>query len=260
MHLGTPEAGWQVTAWYLLILFLLSAAMKWISLLVHAGGTTRERAVFFFAPSLAYPAWRKRQPLKRGERVRISGKAAVLLLVMGVYYVFFAPLLSRIPWWCHAYLAVIPFWLLLETLQALFQLIWPDSERLVPPVNRRPLMSSGLSDFWGRRWNRLFGDWLYQVCFRPLKKWPFWALFLPFGVSAGIHELLVSLPYWIVYGESLFGWMVGYFCLQYLGVLVTRKRWRGSPLWQRVVCWVVVLVPVPLVLNPGTLEIFRLVR
>lgn len=260
MFFTVLEPKWQITAWYLLFLILLVVGMKSVSLLLSPGGTKQERLIFFFAPSLAFPAWQGRREICPGERRRLLRRAVILLVLMVFYYRVMAPLLSGFAWWLQGYLAVIPFWLLLETLQAFLQLMWPEPKRLVPAINNHPLAALTAAEFWGRRWNSLFGDWLYQVCFRPLKSKPSLALFFPFAASSLIHEILVSLPYWIVYRNSVFGWMCGYFGLQYLAVLITRKRWAASSAMQRTLCWLSVLGPVPLVLNPGTLLIFQLVR
>jgi hypothetical protein len=69
---------------------------------------------------------------------------------------------------------------------------------------------------------------------------------------------LVSIPLWFAYRANRFGWMVAYFGIQALAIIAERRLLRPATAWNRVVLWLVVLVPAPLVLNQGTLLIFHL--
>jgi hypothetical protein len=251
---------WQITCWYLLVLIPLALLAKISSLWL--AGVRRPAAMaccsFFWAPSLSLPSWKKRERLvgakEHGQVVLLAcGQATVV----AVLYLVFIPLLRPFPWWLQSYLAVVPFWLLLETLGGLCRLLWLPSGRLVPAINIRPWRATHLADFWGRRWNRLIGDWLHQVVFMPLRRRPKTAMFATFLASGLLHELLVSLPLMLVYRENIWGMMTGYFLIQYLAMRVDREIQLSAPK-RRLLLWVAVLVPVPLVLNRGTLLIFHL--
>lgn len=251
---------WQMTCWYLIVLLPGALLAKIGSLWV--AGIRRPAAMvggsFFWAPSLSLPSWEKRERLDgRTAKHRVMMVSGGQLLALAAVYLFFIPMIRPFPWWLQSYLAVMPFWLLIEALGGLCRLLWLPSGRLVPPINIRPWQSADLADFWGRRWNRLIGNWLYQVVFMPLRRRPKTAMFATFVVSGLIHELLVSLPFMLVYGENIWGLMTGYFLIQYLAIRVERGL-QLPAFGKRILLWFVVLAPVALVLNRGTLLIFHL--
>jgi hypothetical protein len=85
-------------------------------------------------------------------------------------------------------------------------------------------------------------------------------LAVAFAVSGVIHEVLVNVPLWVVFGTNLFGSMSLYFLIQAGGIFVERELLKQYSIGNRVFLWAVVIGPVPLVLNEGTLRIFQLVR
>ncbi|WP_163335794.1 MBOAT family protein [Desulfopila sp. IMCC35008] len=214
---------------------------------------------FFFAPSLCFSSWHNRRQVCRKDFFVLAAKSFFFCLLLGFIFFFELRIPPDLPPWLQGYLAVIPFWLMLEMVQALLQVLWMPAGRLVPPVNVHPIFSASVSEFWGRRWNRLFGDWLYEICFKPFFRAPVMGLLLAFVISGLLHELLVSLPYLVVYGKSLFGLMLVYFVIQFLAILIERKWLAASPVAGRIYCWLVVLGPAPMVLNSGTLRIFQMV-
>lgn len=263
--MATP--GWQLTGYYLIILVLLVVFMKsmsiWAALKtgINRHGTGWQHYLeFLVAPSLALPAWLTRKQADQKIKHRLYTRACLLCALYWLVwrYQIFIP--ASFPAWLQGYAAIIPFWLMLETCQILMQLIWLPSGYLVPAINNRPYLSTSVIEFWSSGWNRLFGDWLYQVCFKPFSRKSYWGLALAFLVSGLLHELLVSLPYLLVHKKSLFGLMLGYFMFQFLAILAERRLTFPFPLTQRIYSWLVILGPAPMVLNPGTLQIFHLVH
>jgi len=254
------SGAWQMTCWYLIVLIPVALLAKLSSLWL--AGVRRPAAMvgtsFFWAPSLSLPSWEKRKRLDAGQaKRRVFLVSCGQLAAIAVVYLFIIPTIRSFPLWLQSYLAVVPFWLLLEALGGLCCLLWLPSGRLVPAIHIRPWQATHLADFWGRRWNRLIGDWLHQVVFMRLRRQPGTAMFATFLVSGIIHELLVSLPFMLVYGENIWGLMTGYFLIQYLAMRIDR-RFHLSASGQRMLLWFAVLAPVPLVLNRGTLLIFHL--
>lgn len=94
-----------------------------------------------------------------------------------------------------------------------------------PPIMNRPLLSTSVSEFWGRRWNAAFNDLALRLVFRPVARatGPVGATLIAFAVSGLIHELVISLP-----AGAGFGLPTGYFLAQGLGVLV-----QHSPVGRR---------------------------
>ena len=85
------------------------------------------------------------------------------------------------------------------------------------------------------------------------------ALAVAFLASGALHELLVNLPLWLLYGTNLLGSMFAYFLLLQLGAIIIERRFlRRFPLANRLWLWVSVVAPAPLVLNQATLRAFQL--
>ncbi len=252
------SAEWLITLYYLVILTIVILVAKIVSILM-AGRTLRGEACFLLlAPVLSIRSWQQMILLGKTDKQLLLYKGMVFLPLMTIVFLWMPTLISGMAWWVRSYLAILPFWLLIETIQLLVELCWLRVNRSVPAINQHPLAARSVADFWGCRWNRLFGDWLRQVCFRPLARQPIIALMVTFIVSGLIHELLVSLPLWFVYRVNCFGWMVGYFLLQLLAILAERQWLRQYPRLNRSFVWFVVLMPIPLILNQGTLLIFHL--
>jgi predicted DCC family thiol-disulfide oxidoreductase YuxK len=89
-----------------------------------------------------------------------------------------------------------------------------------PPIMNRPLRSTSVSEFWGRRWNGAFNDLAVRLVFRPVARRNGLVIgtLVAFAVSGLIHELVISLPAGAGYGLP-----TGYFLLQGLAVLGERK-------------------------------------
>lgn len=251
-----PE--WQISCWYLAMLFIVVSAAKIASLRAVDGRGLAETLSFMIAPWLCISSWERRGGIVRTGIGPIVLRALLQLSLMAAVYLYVAPEIRRFPWWLQSYLVIPGFWLLLETLGGLFRILWLPSGRLVPAVNNSPWLAASLAEFWGRRWNRVIGDWLRQVVFVPRRRRPRSAMAATFLVSGVLHELLVSLPLQIVYGRNIWGWMLAYFLLQYGAIELERAVLFPFPLLRRLFLWLAVLGPAPLILNPGTLLIFHL--
>ena len=116
-----------------------------------------------------------------------------------------------------------------------------------PPIMNRPLRSTSVSEFWGRRWNGAFNDLALRLMFRPVARRSglVMATLVAFAASGLIHELVISLPAGAGYGLP-----TGYFLLQGLAVLGERK-WnalrRGISGW---LFTIVVAVPAYWLFHP----------
>ena len=78
-------------------------------------------------------------------------------------------------------------------------------------------------------------------------------------ISSGIiHELVINLSLWLLTGRNFFGSMMAYFGLQGVGLLFERRFLAGCGTCRRIVAWLIVLGPVPLIVNEGILRAFWL--
>jgi Membrane bound O-acyl transferase family len=102
------------------------------------------------------------------------------------------------------------------------------------PLMLWPIMSTSVSEFWGRRWNTAFRDLTHGSLFRPLaaRFGPRRALVIGFLFSGLIHDLVISFPAGGGYGGPTL-----FFALQAVALFAERSRvgkrfgmgrgWRG---------------------------------
>ena len=119
----------------------------------------------------------------------------------------------------------------------------------VPTLQRNPVMSRSLAEFWGQRWNRVVSGWLREFMFEPLarKRRPRLGLAAAFGASAAIHAWLI-----LALGAGAAAMMAAYFLLQGAALFAEARIGlrRAPPLLGRL--WTVgaLLVPLPLLFGP----------
>lgn len=121
----------------------------------------------------------------------------------------------------------------------------------VPTVQRNPILSRSLAEFWGQRWNRVVGGWLREFFFAPLarRRLPQLGLAASFGASAAIHAWLI-----IGLGADAAVMMAAYFLLQGAALFVESRIGlrRAPPILGRAWAIGVVLAPLPLLQGPWT--------
>jgi hypothetical protein len=249
---------WLITAWYVAILISIIGLAKLFSIVLSKADLTDKLRFLLIAPALSLDSWKRARTLNRNDLRRLLAKSFVFFPAIVAVYIWLPTIISQpwLSWFARAYLAVIPLWLLTETISLITQLSFLPAKILVPSTHEQPWRSRTLAEFWGRRWNRLFADWFRQVCFKPFRNTPSLGLVLAFAVSGVIHEALVNVPLWLVFGRKLFGSMCLYFLIQAGGILGERHWFRQNPIANRLFLWAAVLGPVPLVLNEGALRIF----
>ncbi len=103
----------------------------------------------------------------------------------------------------------------------LLSILWRRAGVNAPPLMDAPILSSSLSDFWGKRWNLAFRDLAHGYVFRPLaaRRRTVSATLAVFLVSGVVHDVVISLP-----ARGGFGLPTLYFLIQGAGVLFQRSR------------------------------------
>ena len=101
-------------------------------------------------------------------------------------------------------------------------------------------------------------DWFRFAIFAPMRRRPVLSVWITFFVSGLLHEYVLNFTLWIATGRNLFGTMMLYFLLQAAGVLIERRLIKGHPRVNRVLTWLIVLAPVPLVFHESMLRALHL--
>jgi hypothetical protein len=242
---------------FVLSVVLLGFVMKLAALLVPSA--SRETRWSFVLSPLPSPHSLHRSPAI-ASRASYLGRTALFGVAVAVYYWLYWYLVRRFdlrgP--VLGYLAA-PFLLLLaECVSGLTTLIWRVIGDVPRPLLNNPPLARGLADFWGRRWNLWFSDWFRYAIFDRFRRRPVFALLLVFAISGVMHEVVVNAPLYFVTGRVLFGSMMLYFMIQPVGVVIEHRFMKPNSAWRVVLVWVVVLGPVPLLLNEGLLRAFHL--
>jgi len=103
----------------------------------------------------------------------------------------------------------------------LMALVWQAVGVAAEPIMRSPMLSTSLSEFWGKRWNLGFRQLTHGLVFQPARKrfGTSAATLLAFLASGLIHDLVISFP-----AGGGYGLPTAYFFLQGVGALAQRSR------------------------------------
>jgi hypothetical protein len=251
----TDDPNWRMTVVWLLALAVMGFGMKLVVALLPATVRVKRPGVFWLL--LSPTSHGRMKPVVSAGKVLL--RFALLLAALALSYWIFWWLVStgRIRGIGLSYCAAPVLLLMSETLVAFVTVLWLPSGRALPPIHNRPWRARSVGDFWGNRWNLWFSDWTRYVIFQRLRSRPVVALLLAFAISGVLHEGVTNVTLYFVTGRVLFGTMMLYFLIQGAGVLVERrfKRYRGLNV---IFTWLVVLGPVPLVINEGLLRVMHL--
>lgn len=246
-----------MTLLFLLFLALLGFLMKLAAMLLPCRGACTGWW-FVTSPVVAPNSLLRCQPRSNIRRILLRGMLFAVVTMVAHFVYRWVVGQFELRGSILSYLA-LPFPLLLgEVLFPVVVLLWLPAGIVLPPLFRNPFASRSLADFWGRRWNLWFNDWFRYVLFDRLGSRPVLAVWLVFTVSGLMHEYVVNVPLLLVTGTNLLGGMMVYYLLQGAGVVIENRLLRGRPFAKRLFAWLVVVGPLPLMINEGLLRVFLL--
>ena len=247
----------RMTLYFLLFVGALLVVMKLAAWWIRGRRTPAPRR-FWLSPLPAPNSLARTAPRSElnPRLVRAALSAGALALGYSIFWNFILPL--ELPPWILGYLGV-PFLLLFSSvLVAVITLLWLPMGGLFPALHQNPLLARSIADFWGRRWNLWFSDWFRFTILGPLRRRPTLAVVLVFLVSGLVHEWVVNGALYLAADRNRFGTMMLYFLLQAAGLLFERRCLSGKPATKRILAWLVVGFPAPLVVNEGLLRALHL--
>ena len=215
--------------------------------------------------SAAHRVWQFLSPLDAREATRAAPRFDLralgsALLQCGIFagtLVLFQALpgLADTPWAGAARVltGVVAIYTLMGGGSALMTTFYRGVGLELQPMQRAPIVSRTLQEFWGERWNRTINRWLRRNCFAPLARRgrPLLGIVVAFAASALVHTWLVLAPL----GGTMALAMGSYFAIE--GVLVLAEKWLQVRRWpvplQRVWTIVAVVGPSPLFMVPMTM-------
>lgn len=138
----------------------------------------------------------------------------------------------------------------IEAMLRMFEFVYRAAGLGPPVLHDHPILSRSLAEFWGRRWNRVVGGWLFATCYRPLaiRGRRVLGVLAAFVASAALHFYFT----WAAVGVRWAACMALFFLLQ-APLLLLERRWnqQGWPdPWRRVWTVSLLLVTSPLFIEP----------
>jgi hypothetical protein len=137
-----------------------------------------------------------------------------------------------------------------QSVLGFFEFIYRAGGLHPPILHQAPILSRSLNEFWGRRWNRIVGGWLFANFYRPfaLRGHPTWGTFAAFAASGVFHMYFT----WAAVGAGDALRMGSFFLLQFpLLVLEQKLRLgRARPTVQRLWTLGWLLATSPLFIEP----------
>ena len=238
--------------------FLVGIPLKVIGGILYRLPIPQKVAFYILAPFYSPRSWLRSPALQSGHFIFAGRTALQWLLISLCTYALYWHIVSRYapPPFVRAYMAFPAFYVLTETMGAVFRLIFLSSGRLICPVHNSPLLARSLAHFWGSCWNRWVGEWLRHIFFSPLMRHPRLGLLAAFVASGVWHELILTVPHYLMGHPVYFGPMAAYFLIQGLALLLEPRHWDRR--LQRLYMHVVVIGPAPLVANAAFLHAFLL--
>lgn len=238
----------------LIVLWLLIA--KAVSIRAAGFKNTHGILGFWMTPLCSYETWDRSPHASTADLKSLLKSSCLSILALCFAYSLYWRIANAIDAkeYLLSYLAV-PIVALFELTGSVLQLLCLGTGRRIPNVHNQLHRSASVADFW-RRYNVWVSDWFHQILFRPLRKTPLIATLWVFVFSGLFHEIIINLPLFVLFHVNLFGGMAAYFFLQWVAMVICHVYLRNCSRLRRILLYVAVIGPAPLILNEGLLRIF----
>ncbi|KIG17066.1 hypothetical protein DB30_03663 [Enhygromyxa salina] len=190
----------------------------------------------------------------RYDMAEIGWFAGHLVLAAGSWFAVFglAPDLEGACRWALRWsCGLVLCYACIETVHALVLMIYRGFGLGFPRINDRPILSTTLSEFWGRRWNRAVSGWLHDNLFLPLarRRRAKLGICAAFAASTALHFWFA----WVPLDRFAGALMASFFVVHGVGLLLERRAgvvgWPPSARRVWTAAWIA--VPSPLFVEPA---------
>lgn len=198
----------------------------------------------------AYAARGPRRELRLGLLTMALGELGVTLLCLHVALFAAEPLGSVARVLVRQGAGLLACYFGVQGALRAFELVFRALGSQPPVLHDHPILSLSLAEFWGRRWNRVVGHWLFSTLYRPFAL----AGRAAAGVAAAFAgSALLHLYFtWAAIGLAWALVMASFFLLQVPLMLLEQKleQARWPSLWRRVWTLGCLALTAPLFVEP----------
>lgn len=241
---------------YLSFFILCVLCMKTLG--VWAIDGTKLKFFYFKTPYLSPMTLKRQNAFSIKEQLKIW--LIYFLCLMVLLKISQSYLAGLDSWITKAYLMVPTLYFSLEFLGRTSALLFSTiGHKTIVDMHNAPWAATSLQNFWSKRWNVWVRDWILSLS-KPLAKLGAnKALFFAFMLSGVFHEMMVSLPYFVLTNKNVFGLMIIYFGIQFIGMWLEKKYLNNSPYFFKIIyTWIFILIPIPLFINQSILYFYGL--
>jgi alginate O-acetyltransferase complex protein AlgI len=157
------------------------------------------------------------------------GALGLTLVCLHVALVLAEPLAPAARWLLRQGAGLCACYLGVEGALRAFEVVYRALGSQPPVLHDHPILSLSLAEFWGQRWNRVVGHWLFSTFYRPFA--------LAGRAAAGVAAAFLAsalLHMYFTWAAVGFGWsvlMASFFVLQVPLLLLEQKL--GQTRWPR---------------------------
>lgn len=232
-------------------------ALELLWICVKVLGLARDRAPrsagFRVLQMLVLHDLRQDGVLKRGPRPEVALRALATAIAWSLcaaaalwLALFVAPTLAGLPRFFLRCAAGAAFaYAGVEAALGLFLFVYRSGGLQPPPLHRQPILSTSIGEFWGRRWNRIVGSWLFASFYRPLavRGYSLLGTVAAFMASALLHLYFTWAAIGIQPALRMALFFMAQLPLRWLEIRLQQARWPGAARRAWTVGWLTLTSP-----------------
>ena len=244
----------EVALYTIIILIMVMQSFKLASLLLYPAFQEKQK-FFFFSPVLAISTYRRNKRVSLHRIARITSTLVLYSLITLGCIILYKKLDLQGHWKTYSFIPIVYFGC--EALSRLFQIAFLPTGKIAANFFNHPLYSKSLTEFWGARWNLWISDWYRDVFVRKLSLRKNVKIPLIYIFTGLWHDLVFTVPHYIVTGNNYIGRMTLYFILQTVFIFGDRALFKKNNIWRSLYFYIAIIAPVPIMVPYQMLEAIK---